>query len=223
MAPNALRIPISRVRSVTVTSMMFVTPIPPTSNEIPATAASIAVNVEVADVRAVSSWLWLEIEYVASVGLVIFNVELMIVVASACAAMSGPGHGGANERVLHMLQEIGSVDRVAAFVKELKANPRRLPGLGQVAYMQRDPRASIIREIAEEVYAEVGPPALLPVAINADIAAGTWEILLFPGALDLLLVSGSGSFGTPVPLPGAVWLLGSALLLGARAARRRAG
>jgi citrate synthase len=86
------------------------------------------------------------------------------VIASACAAMSGPGHGGSNERVLHMLQEIGSVDRVAGFVENLKANPRRVPGLGHSAYLQRDPRAAIIREIAEEVYAEVGPPALMPVA-----------------------------------------------------------
>jgi citrate synthase len=86
------------------------------------------------------------------------------VIASACTAMSGPGHGGANERVLLMLQEIGSADRVAAFVADVKANPRPLPGLGHSAYVQRDPRAPIIRALAEEVYGEVGPPALLPVA-----------------------------------------------------------
>jgi citrate synthase len=86
------------------------------------------------------------------------------VIASSCAAMSGPGHGGANERVLRMLQAIGSADRVGEFVEELKANPRHLPGLGQSAYVQRDPRAAIIRELADEVYAEVGAPALLPVA-----------------------------------------------------------
>ncbi|HWP67142.1 MAG TPA: citrate/2-methylcitrate synthase [Candidatus Limnocylindria bacterium] len=87
------------------------------------------------------------------------------VIATALAAMSGPGHGGANERVLLMLQRIGTVDRVRDFVAELKANPpARVPGLGHSAYLQRDPRAPIIRTLAEEVYAEVGPPALLPVA-----------------------------------------------------------
>src|SRR5262245_61778935 len=86
------------------------------------------------------------------------------VIASACAAMSGPGHGGANERVLHVLQQIGSAERVKDFVADLKANPRRVPGLGHSAYVQRDPRAPIIRALAEEVYSEVGPPALLPVA-----------------------------------------------------------
>ncbi len=53
--------PISRIRSVTVTSMMFVMPIPPTSNEIAATDASSTVNVSVVAVRAVSSWSWLRI------------------------------------------------------------------------------------------------------------------------------------------------------------------
>jgi citrate synthase len=86
------------------------------------------------------------------------------VIASALAAMSGPGHGGANERVLHMLKEIGSAERVKDFAADLKANPRRVPGLGHSTYLQRDPRAPIIRALAEEVYAEVGPPALLPVA-----------------------------------------------------------
>jgi citrate synthase len=108
------------------------------------------------------------------------------VIASACAAMSGPGHGGANERVLRMLQAIGSADRVGEFVDELKANPRHVPGLGQSAYVQRDPRAAIIRALADEVYAEVGPPALLPVARELEniVVHDPWFAArrLFPNA-----------------------------------------
>ncbi len=57
-------------------------------------------------------------------------------------------------------------------------------------------------------------PALLPIAINVNVSSGTWEILLFPGALDLLLVGGSGGFNSPaaVPLPGALWLFWPALM-----------
>jgi len=86
------------------------------------------------------------------------------VIAAAGAAMSGPGHGGQSERVLRLLQSIGSVDRVPGFLTELKATPRRTPGLGHSLYQHRDPRAEVLRPVAEAVFAEVGPPALLPIA-----------------------------------------------------------
>ena len=74
-------------------------------------------------------------------------------------------------------------------------------------------------------FAVLVDPTLLPVAIDADLSNATWQIVLFPGALDLVLAGGSGAFGAPapVPLPAAAWLLASALLTGAgmrRAARR---
>jgi citrate synthase len=86
------------------------------------------------------------------------------VVAAAGAATAGPGHGGMSEQVLRLLRSIGSVDRVPAFLADLKANLRRTPGLGHSVYRHRDPRAAVLRPVAEAVFAEVGPPELLPIA-----------------------------------------------------------
>lgn len=86
------------------------------------------------------------------------------VVAAAGAAMSGPGHGGQSERVMRMLRSIGSVDRVPAFLAELKDHPRRTPGLGHSVYRHRDPRAAVLQPVADAVFAEVGPPEFLPIA-----------------------------------------------------------
>jgi citrate synthase len=86
------------------------------------------------------------------------------VVAAAIGAMSGPGHGGQAERVLRTLRSIESPDHVPAFLAELKTHPRRTPGLGHSLYQHRDPRAAVIRPIADAVFAEVGPPDVLPIA-----------------------------------------------------------
>jgi citrate synthase len=86
------------------------------------------------------------------------------VVAAAGAATSGPGHGGQSERVLRMLRGIGSVEGVPGFLAELRDHPRRTPGLGHSLYRHRDPRAAVLQPVAEAVFAEVGPPELLPIA-----------------------------------------------------------
>jgi citrate synthase len=73
-------------------------------------------------------------------------------VAAASAALYGPLHGGANEQVLHMLSEIGSASAIPAFIKRVKAGEGRLMGFGHRIYKSYDPRARIIKEIADQVF-----------------------------------------------------------------------
>src|SRR3954470_17954893 len=76
--------------------------------------------------------------------------------AAAAAALYGPRHGGANEQVIKMLTEIGSVDNVEDFVKDVKAGKGRLQGFGHRVYKNYDPRARIIKKTADEVFAITG-------------------------------------------------------------------
>src|ERR1043165_7484003 len=72
-------------------------------------------------------------------------------VSGASAALYGPLHGGANEAVLRMLEEIGSADKVPEFLEEVKQRKRKLFGFGHRVYKNYAPRAKIIRNIAYEV------------------------------------------------------------------------
>ena len=79
-------------------------------------------------------------------------------IAAGIASLWGPAHGGANEAVLHMLEEIGTVDRIPDFLKRAKDknDSFRLMGFGHRVYKNYDPRASVMRESAHEVLAELG-------------------------------------------------------------------
>jgi citrate synthase len=79
-------------------------------------------------------------------------------IASGIAALWGPSHGGANEAVLNMLDEIGDVSRVQEFVKKAKDknDPFRLMGFGHRVYKNYDPRAKVMKETCDEVLAELG-------------------------------------------------------------------
>ncbi len=90
--------------------------------------------------------------------------------AGACAALSGPLHGGANEAVLRMLREIGSKDRIPAFVREVKsgAGEKRLMGFGHRVYKNYDPRAKIVKRMADQVLAVTGASPLLDVALDLE-------------------------------------------------------
>ena len=70
--------------------------------------------------------------------------------AAAAAALYGPRHGGANEAVIRMLQDIGSYENVEDYVKSVKAGERRLQGFGHRVYKSYDPRATIIKLTADE-------------------------------------------------------------------------
>src|SRR5215471_16166108 len=91
-------------------------------------------------------------------------------VAGAAAALYGPLHGGANEEVLKMLQEIGSVSQVPAFIKEVKEGKgeKRLMGFGHRVYKNYDPRAKIIKRIADQVFEVTGKNPLLDIALELE-------------------------------------------------------
>jgi len=91
-------------------------------------------------------------------------------VAAAAAALYGPLHGGANEAVLKMLREIGSVENVPAFVKEVKggAGEKRLMGFGHRVYKNYDPRAKVIKKLADQVFEVTGKNPLLAIALELE-------------------------------------------------------
>ncbi|HKJ91548.1 MAG TPA: citrate/2-methylcitrate synthase, partial [Longimicrobiales bacterium] len=89
-------------------------------------------------------------------------------VAAAAAALYGPLHGGANEKVLRMLTEIGSKERVGEYVKRAKAGEFRLMGFGHRVYKNYDPRAKILRELAPKVFEVTGKDPLLDLAIELE-------------------------------------------------------
>jgi citrate synthase len=92
--------------------------------------------------------------------------------AAACAALYGPRHGGANEQVVRMLTEIGSIDNVDAFVKSVKEGTGgRLQGFGHRVYKNYDPRATIIKKTADEVFSVTGKNPLLDIALKLEEVA----------------------------------------------------
>jgi citrate synthase len=91
--------------------------------------------------------------------------------AAAAAALYGPRHGGANEAVIRMLAKIGSIDEVPAFVEAVKAGQGRLQGFGHRVYKNYDPRARIIKQHADEVFAITGKNPLLDIALKLEEVA----------------------------------------------------
>ena len=91
--------------------------------------------------------------------------------AAAAAALYGPLHGGANEQVLRMLREIGSVSRVPEYVKRVRAGEMRLMGFGHRVYKNHDPRARIIKQVADEVLAVTGKSPMLDIALELERVA----------------------------------------------------
>jgi citrate synthase len=92
--------------------------------------------------------------------------------AAAAAALYGPRHGGANEQVINMLTGIGSMDNVEAFVQSVKEGTGgRLQGFGHRVYKNYDPRATIIKQTADEVFAVTGKNPLLDIALKLEEVA----------------------------------------------------
>jgi citrate synthase len=88
--------------------------------------------------------------------------------AGAAAALYGPLHGGANEAVLRMLDEIGSINHIPAFIKRVKAGDGRLMGFGHRVYKSYDPRAKIIKRMADMVFDVTGKSPLLETALELE-------------------------------------------------------
>jgi len=89
-------------------------------------------------------------------------------VAAAISALSGPLHGGANEQVLKMLDEIGSKKNVPAYVKRVKDGHEKLMGFGHRVYKNYDPRAKIIKRTAEQVFQVTGRNPMLDIALELE-------------------------------------------------------
>jgi citrate synthase len=96
------------------------------------------------------------------------HVDPYSALAAAAAALYGPLHGGANEAVLRMLEEIGDVKNVPAFVKRVKGGEGRLMGFGHRVYKSYDPRAKIIKQVADEVFEVTGKNPLLDIALELE-------------------------------------------------------
>jgi citrate synthase len=88
--------------------------------------------------------------------------------AGAAAALYGPLHGGANEAVLRMLTEIGSISHVPEFIKRVKGGEGRLMGFGHRVYKSYDPRARIIKKVADQVFEVTGKNPLLEIALELE-------------------------------------------------------
>jgi citrate synthase len=96
------------------------------------------------------------------------HVDPYSATAAATAALYGPLHGGANEEVLRMLKEIGSVSRVPDYIKRVKAGEHKLMGFGHRVYKNYDPRARIIKRIADEVFDVMGRNPLTEIALECE-------------------------------------------------------
>ena len=88
--------------------------------------------------------------------------------AGAAAALYGPLHGGANEMVLRMLREIGSIKNIPEYIKRVKAGEFRLMGFGHRVYKNFDPRAQIIKKAAYDVFEVTGKDPLLDIALELE-------------------------------------------------------
>ncbi len=96
------------------------------------------------------------------------RVDPYSAVAAGVAALYGPLHGGANEAVIRMLEEIGSVDKVPTAIKDFKAGKGRLMGFGHRVYRNYDPRGKIIKQLAYEVFDVVGKNPLIDIALELE-------------------------------------------------------
>jgi citrate synthase len=96
------------------------------------------------------------------------HVDPYSAIAAATAALYGPLHGGANEAVLRMLMEIGSVNRVPEYIKQVKSGEDKLMGFGHRVYKNYDPRAKIVKRIAYEVFDVMGRNPLIDIALECE-------------------------------------------------------
>ena len=96
------------------------------------------------------------------------QVDPFSAVSAGIAALYGPLHGGANEQVLRMLDEIGDVKNVPAFIEGVKNHERLLMGFGHRVYKNYDPRAKLIKRVADDVFAQTGVDPKLEIALELE-------------------------------------------------------
>ena len=96
------------------------------------------------------------------------EVDPYSAMAGAAAALYGPLHGGANEQVLRMLRDIGGMKNIPDYIKRVKAKEVKLMGFGHRVYKNYDPRAKIIKQVADEVFEVTGKNPLLEMAVELE-------------------------------------------------------
>jgi citrate synthase len=96
------------------------------------------------------------------------RVDPFSAAAAAAAALYGPLHGGANEQVLRMLRDIGSVENIPGYIDRVKRGELRLMGFGHRVYKNFDPRATIIKQVAEEVFKVTGRNPMIDIALELE-------------------------------------------------------
>jgi citrate synthase len=96
------------------------------------------------------------------------RVDPYSAMAGAAAALYGPLHGGANEAVLRMLSDIGDISNIPEFIKRVKNGEGRLMGFGHRIYKNYDPRARIIKRVADDVFEVTGRNRLLDIALELE-------------------------------------------------------
>jgi len=95
------------------------------------------------------------------------------VISAAIGTLTGPLHGGANEEVLDMLDEIGKVENVKPWLEAAVSGKKKIMGFGHRVYKVKDPRAAVLQELAENVFVETGRPKLYDLAVELErVAAG---------------------------------------------------
>src|SRR6266850_1067281 len=104
------------------------------------------------------------------------------VVSSAIGALTGPLHGGANEQVIHMLQNIGEVEKVRPYIEDLIQRKQKIMGIGHRIYRDKDPRALVLQKLAAQVIAErLAAKKIYP---NVDFYSGVvYEAMGMPASL----------------------------------------
>jgi citrate synthase len=99
------------------------------------------------------------------------HVDPFSAMSAGVAALFGPLHGGANEQVLRMIEEIGTIQNVPAFIETVKSGSGKLMGFGHRVYKSYDPRAKIVKQLADEVFKQVGVDKDLEIALKLEEAA----------------------------------------------------
>lgn len=96
------------------------------------------------------------------------GVDVYTAIGGAVGALYGPLHGGANEAVLRMLERIGSVENIPKFIEGVKNRKEKMFGFGHRVYKNYDPRATIIKQVAEDVFAIAGRDPLIDIAVELE-------------------------------------------------------
>lgn len=95
------------------------------------------------------------------------------VVSAAIGTLTGPLHGGANEEVLDMLEEIGSANKAKAWLEDAVTHKKKIMGFGHRVYKVKDPRATVLQELAEHMFVETGKPEIYKLAVELEAIATT--------------------------------------------------